>query len=117
MQQVKSVGNLLQFFYKGDDNAKEIVHVCSEYLSKNCGENVTVLLDGYDEYPSDLQKSSLIGDVIKRQVLPLCGLVISSCPHTSEHLCKQVTIRVEILGFTETEREHYTKQALPPTQN
>ena len=113
LQQVKSVGNLLQLFYKGDDNATEIVHACSEYLSKNGGKNVTLLLDGYDEYPSDLQKSSLIADIIKRQVLPLCGLVISSRPHASAHLRKQATIRVDILGFTETEREHYIKQALP----
>ena len=56
LQQVKSVGNLLQLFYKGDDNTTEIVHTCSEHLSKNGGENVTLLLDGYDEYPSNLQK-------------------------------------------------------------
>ena len=55
----------------------------------------------------------MIADIIKRQVLPLCGLVVSSRPHASEHLRKQATIRVDILGFTETEREHYTKQALP----
>ena len=113
LQQVKSVGNLLQLFYKGDDNATEIVCDCSEYLSKNGGENVTLLLDGYDEYPSNLQQSSLIGDIIKRQVLPLCGLVVSSRPHASERLRKQTTIRVDILGFTETEREQYIKQALP----
>ena len=113
LQEVKSVGNLLQLFYKGDDNTTEIVHACSDYLSKNGGENVTLLLDGYDEYPSDLRKSSLIADIIKRQVLPLCGLVISSRPHASEHHRKQATIRIDILGFTETEREHYIKQALP----
>ena len=113
LQQVKSISNLLLLFYKGDDNATEIVHTCSEYLSKNGGKSVTLLLDGYDEYPSDLQKSSLIADIIKRQVLPLCGLVISSRPHASEHLRKQATIRVDILGFTEAEREHYITQALP----
>ena len=113
LQQVKYVGNLLQLFYQGDDNAAEIVHACSEYLSKNGGENVTLLLDGYDEYPSNLQQSSLIANIIKRKVLPLCGLIISSHPHTSEHLRKQATITVDILGFTETEREHYIKQALP----
>ena len=65
------------------------------------------------EYPEHLQKGSLIADILKHQVLPLCGLVVSSRPHASEHLRKQATIRVDILGFTETEREHYIKQALP----
>ena len=113
LQQVASVENLLRLFYKGDESAIKIVQACSEYLSKIGGENVTLLLDGYDEYPSNLQKSNLISDIIKRKVLPLCRLVISSRPHASEHLRKQATIRVEILGFTETEREHYIKQALP----
>ena len=58
------------------------------------------------------KNSSLIGDIIKCHVLPLYGLVISSRPHASQHLRKQATIRVDILGFTETEREHYIKQAL-----
>ena len=113
LQQIKSVSNLLQLFYKGEDNATKVVSACSEYLSKCGGKNITLLLDGYDEYPEHLQKSSLIADIIKRQVLPHCGLVISSRPHASGHLHKQATIRVDILGFTETEREHYIKQALP----
>ena len=107
LQQVKSVNDLLQLFYKGDDNTTEVVSACSKYLSKNGGENLALLLDGYDEYPEHLQKGSLIADILKRQVLPLCGLVVSSRPHGSEHLHKQATIRVDILGITETEREHY----------
>ena len=39
LQQIKSVGNLLQLFYKGDENATEIVSACSEYLSKNGGKS------------------------------------------------------------------------------
>ena len=113
LQQIKSVSNLLQLFYKGEDNATKVVSACSEYLSKSGGKNLTLLLDGYDEYPEHLQKSSLIADIIKRQVLPHCGLVVSSRPHASGHLHKQATIRVDILGFTETERVHYIKQALP----
>ena len=112
MQKIESVDELLQLFYKRVKNATEIVSACSEYLSNNGGKSLTLLLDGYDEYPSNLQKSSLIADIIKRRVLPFCGLVVSSRPHASEHLREQATIRVDILGFTETEREHYIKQAL-----
>ena len=112
LQQIESVNDLLQLLYKRVKNATEIVSACSEYLSSNGGKSLTLLLDGYDEYPSNLQKSSLIADIIKHQVLPLCVLVVSSCPHASQHLCKQATIRVDILGFTETEQEHYIKQAL-----
>ena len=64
LQKIKSVDNLLQLFYKGDENTEIILSACSEYLSKNGGESRTLLLDGgYDEYPNNLQKSSLITDI------------------------------------------------------
>ena len=113
LQRIISVDDLLQLFCKGDKNAIQIANACAQYLFANGGKTLTLLLDGYDEYPRDLQESSLIADIIKRQVLPLCGLVVSSRPHASQHLHKQATIRVDILGFTETERQHYIKQALP----
>ena len=113
MQQIKSVSDLLHLFYKGDENTAQVVSACSKYMCENGGKTLTLLLDGYDEFPEDLQKSSLIADIIKRQVLPLCGLVVSSRPHASEHLRALATTRVDILGFTETEREHYIIQALP----
>ena len=113
LQQIKSIDDLLQLSCIGDKNATEIVSGCAQHFFANGGKSLTLLLDGYDEYPEHLQESSLIANIIKRQVLPLCGLVVSSRPHASEHLHKQATIRVDILGFTETEREHYIKQALP----
>ena len=110
---IKCVDDLLQLFCKGDKNATKIVSACSEYLLANGGKSLTLLLDGYDEYPEDLCECSLVASILQRQVLPLCGLVVSSRPHASEHLREHATIRVDILGFTETEREHYIKQALP----
>ena len=113
LQQIESVDDLLHLFFKRENKAMEVVDACSKYLSRNGGENLALLLDGYDEYPDFLKQSSLIADILERQVLPLCGLVVSSRPHVSESLRKQATIKVDILGFTETEREHYIKQALP----
>ena len=113
LQQIQSVDDLLQLFCIRDKHVTETVSACAQYLSANDGRSLTLLLDGYDEYPEQLRENSLVADILKRQVLPLCGLVVSSRPHASEHLRKQATIRVDILGFTETEREHYIKQALP----
>ena len=112
LRKVSSVNGLLQLFCEGDENATQIVSACAQYLLDNGGKTLTLLLDGYDEYPRDLQEASLIAKILKRRVLPLCGLVVSSRPHASQHLHKQATIRVDILGFTEVEREHYIKQAL-----
>ena len=113
LQQILSVDDLLQLFCIGDKHATEIVSACAQHHFANGGRSLTLLLDGYDKYPEHLQESSLFANILKRQVLPHCGLVVSSHPHASGHLHKQATIRVDILGFTETEREHYIKQALP----
>ena len=112
LQQIQSVDDLLQLFCIGNKHATEVLSACAQYLFANDGRSLTLLLDGYDEYPEHLRESSLVAKILKRHVLPLCGLVVSSRPHASEHLREQATIRVDILGFTETEREHYIKQAL-----
>ena len=111
--QIQSVDDLLQLICIGEEHVTETASACAQYLFANGGRSLTLLLDGYDEYPVHLRESSLVAKILKRQVLPLCGLVVSSRPHASVHLREQATIRVDILGFTETEREHYIKQALP----
>ena len=113
LQQIESVDDLLQLFCIGDKNSTQIVTAGAQNLFANGGKTLTLLLDGYDEYPEHLRENSLVTKIIKRWVLPLCGLVVSSRPHASQHLREEATIRVDILGFTETERKHYIKQALP----
>ena len=111
--QIKNINDLLLLFYKGDKDTEDISSACSEYLSKNGGENLVLLLDGYDEYPDSMQEKGLITDILKREVLPNCGLIVSSRPHASKSFHRWAKIRVDILGFTETERQHFIEQALP----
>ena len=61
----------------------KISSACSDYLLENDGEDLVLLLDGYDEYPEKLQKDSLIASLLRHKVLPNCGLIISSRPHAS----------------------------------
>lgn len=111
-QQAKSVSDLLQPFCEGDTKAVELVSACSQRLFDSGGKNIVFLFDGFDELPEKLQQNGLIVKILNRWVLPHCGLVVSSRPHASAILREQATTRVEILGFTEKEREHYIKQAL-----
>jgi len=92
--------------------ASKIAASCSEYFLNNSGEDLVFLIDGYDEFPQELKNEGLIVDILNRQVLPLCGLVVSSRPHASVMLRKQANITVDILGFTEKERQHHIQQAL-----
>lgn len=112
IQQMSTIHGLLQLFCKGDIKAAEIAGECNDYLFDNSGKDLIFLFDGYDEFPAALQESSLIASIINREVLPDCGLIVSSRPHASVNLREEASVRVEILGFTEEEREHYIQQAL-----
>ena len=95
VHQMQYIDDLLQqLICSRDEHAKETITACAQYLLSNGGRSLTLLLDGYDEYPEHLRESSLVADILKRQVLPLCGLVVSSHPHASEHLREQATILV-----------------------
>ena len=112
VQQMSFIDDLLKSFCRRDRRATETASACSDYLSENNGEDLALLFDGYDEYPERLQKDSLIADILEREVLPRCGLIVSSRPHASVSLRQEATVRVDILGFTEAEREDYIKESM-----
>ena len=112
VHQMSLIDDLLQSFCRRDRRATETASACSDYLSENNGEDLAFLFDGYDEYPERLQNDSLIADILSREMLPRCGLIVSSRPHASVSLREQATVRVDILGFTEAEREHYIKESM-----
>ena len=112
VQQVASVSDLLQHFCEGNSRTIQIAAACHDYLSENGGKDLAFLFDGFDEYPETLQKNSLIADILKRKVLPYCALVVSSRPHATVYLRERATVRVDILGFTEIERNRFIQQAL-----
>ena len=112
VQKMSFIDDLLKLFCKRDKDAIEAVSVCKKYFVNNNGEDLALLFDGYDEYPERLQNDSLVADILSREVLPRCGLIVSSRPHASVSLRQEATVRVDILGFTEAEREHYIKESM-----
>ena len=112
IQQVGSISDLVQHFCEGNRQAIEIAAACHDYLFENGGKDIAFLLDGFDEFPSELQKSGLIAKILKRRLLPNCALIVSSRSHATVHLREQATVKVDILGFTEIERNQFIQQAL-----
>ena len=113
VQQALLLKDLLHLFCKrGYTRATHISTACTDYLVHNDGRDLTFLFDGFDEFPEALQKNGLIADILKRKVLPYCALVVSSRPHATAHLRERATVRVDILGFTEIERNQFIQQAL-----
>ena len=112
VQKATSVNHLLQVFSEGDEKVPEITKLCCDYVFKTGGKEVILLLDGYDELPVKLQANSLIAKILKRQLLPKCGLIVSSRPQASVTLREQATITVDILGFNEDEKYQYIEHSL-----
>ena len=112
VQQMTFIDDIFQSFCKRDRDAAEIASGCKKYFVNNNGEDLALLFDGYDEYPDISRKDSLIADILKRHMLPRCGLIVSSRPHASVSLRQHATVKVDILGFTEVEREHYIKESM-----
>ena len=112
VQQVSLVADLFQLICEGDKKAPGIAAASSDHFFENKGKGLVFLFDGFDEFPEYLQKDSLITSILKRKVLPDCGLIVSSRPHASVTLRQQATIRVDILGFAKEERKLYIEQSL-----
>ena len=110
VQNIKSLRALICHVY-GNEEGPEI-SACEEHLKQDKGRSLTILLDGYDEFPQDLRKDSFIARLLKREILPSCTVVISSRPHALTDLRKHFFCRVEILGFSEEHQLHFVENSL-----
>ena len=108
MKNIHLVEDLAQHMVKHGKSASSL----GEYLFDTKGRDLVVILDGYDEMSEEDRKSSFIANIIKREILPQCDLVVTSRPTASVHLRDIADCRVEVLGFTEENRLDYIKHAL-----
>ena len=105
---IKKPINLVQHVVKRDKIAASL----TEHLLKTEGEDLAIVIDGYDEISAEYRKSSVIVDIIYRRIFAKCCLVITSRPTASAGLHSIVNCRVEIVGFTEEDRLDYIQTAL-----
>ena len=92
------------------------ISILENYIIEKKGENVALVLDGYDELPVKNIRNSefFINKIIDKKVEDFKNgtLIITSRPTVSVRLHDMVDHRVEILGFTEANRMDYITQAL-----
>ena len=93
--------------------SNEMAAGVARYATKNLGEDLAIVLDGYDELSEEDRQNSFITDVIYRRVLPKCLLVITSRPTASLHLHNHIDCRVEVVGFTKKDRLDYIRNVSP----
>ena len=112
IQQLSSVGDLIDNFLKYHPRRAEITELCNDYFFDNGGEDILFLLDGFDELPKKLKEDGLIASIINRMVFPECSIIITSRPHATVHLRQDATFRIDVLGFTEDEKAHFIHSSL-----
>ena len=109
VQQAVSVSDLLKHLCESSRRTAELAAAC---LSKNGGKDLMFLFDGFDELHTELRKSSLIAKILYHKLLHNCTLIVSSRPHATAYLRTKATVRIDILGFSEVQRNQFIQQAL-----
>ena len=94
----------------GTSLQKEIPSLLSQFISSNGGKDTLFIMDGYDEFPEELQKKSLVADIVNGKTLPLSSFIITSRPQASAPLHNKIERRIEVSGFGEKEIEQFIRE-------
>ena len=106
LQSITTIKQLVEYMSMGNLNDEQIT-TFNNYLLNSNGQQLCIVMDGFDEYPSTLQKKSFIVDIINGVVLPEAMVVITSRPTASVLLHDRVDRRIDILGLPKEERDKY----------
>ena len=109
LQSITTTKQLVEYMSMGclDD---EQITTLNKYLVNTKGQQLCVVMDGFDEYPASMQKYSFIVNIINGKVLPEAIVVITSRPTATVSLHDQVDRRIDILGLPKEERDKYVSQ-------
>ena len=84
-------------------------------LQASCGKGVLFIFDGWDEFPHNVMKDSLISSIIHQPhklSLHRSIVLITSRPVSSGNLLNVADRRIEIMGFTQHQIREYIEKCL-----
>ena len=91
----------------------DLIEEITSFVRKHNGEGILFLFDGFDELARDLQKKSLVADILNHKAYPKSSCIITSRPSATAQLPPQAVQqmdRVETQGFTEDKMEQFIQQ-------
>ena len=109
LQKIISTKQLVEYMSMGCIDDQQIT-VITKYLVNENGQQLCIVMDGFDEYPSALQENSFFIDIIKGEILPEAIVVVTSRPTATVSLHDHVDRRIDILGLPQEERVKYISQ-------
>ena len=89
---------------------EEDVSTLSWYITANKGKDTLFIMDGYDEFPEELQEKSLVADILNGKTLPQSSFIITSRPQASAPLHDKIERRIEVSGFGKKEIEQFIRE-------
>ena len=109
VQSIETTKQLIEYMSMGclDD---EQITTLNKYLTNTEGQQLCIVMDGFDEYPASSQINSFIVDIIKGKLLSEAIVVITSRPTATVSLHDRVDRRIDILGLPKEERDKYISQ-------
>ena len=110
IENINRLKDLVYYQYDFLKENDELSKQCAEFLNHRNGIDLTIVLDGYDEYNSS--SGSIITKILDRKILPQCRILVTSRLTTSNRLRRLADVRVEVLGFTDESKAQYIKQEL-----
>ena len=101
--------SLLETHLEGDSEMKEAV---MQHLVRTGGENVLIILEGWDELSPSLRGPySWFFELIKAKKLPRASIMVTSRPSVTAPLYDYMDERrIEVLGFDENQRNEYIEK-------
>ena len=94
-------------------NDPSLSRCVGEEVRKRMGEGVLLVFDGFDEFPAELRRESLMAEVISGSYLPKATVLVTSRPSATAQLlsvCQaHVGKHIEVVGFSGKEIQEYAE--------
>ena len=91
----------------------DLIEEITSFAREHNGEGILFLFDGFDELARDLQKKSLVTDILNHKAYPMSSYIITSRPSATAQLPPQAVQqmdRIETQGFTEDKMVQFIQQ-------
>ena len=109
IQEAKTIGDLL--LIPGDEMRRMVLNEIGEYF----GDGICFILEGYDELPSSLQKSSLFTKL--KDFFPKCTIIYTSRPGACNKLESVASQIIQIEGFKQESVDEYISNTFQGIHN
>ena len=105
-EEVQNITKVSELFYAYESENKKFLE---QDVLESQGKGILFILDGFDEFPKNLQRKSFILNLIQGFVLPASTVLVTSRPSSTAQLLTSCRPQkhVEILGFTQESVEAY----------